>query len=133
MASFWRWFLGVCDLFLGQHLHRGSVSSICSHWSTLLSRFHRHDFCHGCGGLFWLPKRKSNCTYCPFKIERLTGELQTSNYTLEQMAAVFGDEVVDMHGNIEAGRDFVKESDATKLTEENVELVEGGENHSAKA
>jgi hypothetical protein len=32
---------------------------------------------------------------------------KTKGFTLEQMSAVFGDDVVDMYGNIENAKDFI--------------------------
>lgn len=34
--------------------------------------------------------------------------MQTKGFTLEQMSAVFGDEVVDMSGTVEVASDFIK-------------------------
>ena len=39
----------------------------------------------------------------------LTNSRQTKGFTLEQIAAVFGDEVVNTDGNVEPGEVFVKE------------------------
>jgi hypothetical protein len=37
----------------------------------------------------------------------LTMSPKTKGFTLEQMSAVFGDDVVDMYGNIENAKDFI--------------------------
>ena len=34
---------------------------------------------------------------------------ETKGFTLEQVSALFGDEVVDMHGEVEKSTDFLKE------------------------
>jgi len=39
----------------------------------------------------------------------LTMSLKTKGFTLEQMSAVFGDDVVDMYGNIENAKNFINE------------------------